>query len=172
MRARAACLSLSLAVVQFAFGADTNSVPTELIRKYEARQREDRIAHLFAGTTNGTWNLASSNLLRVTVIRGDSLWYHYSVKEDGSENDGRMTPYAAQDDQWKHLSAMELKYLREAILDLPQKSVSPPLDRTVLVGFRSGTNWVSRIYDSNDQPTALRRIYEIVGERWETKGER
>jgi hypothetical protein len=80
-----------------------------------------------------------------------------------------MTPYAIQASHWKDLSAAALADLRAAIDELPAESASPPLDRNVVVSFKSGTNWLSRIYDFEQQPKALRRIYEIIGERWELR---
>jgi len=50
---------------------------------------------------------------------------------------------------------------------LPSESAVPPLERTVLVSFRHGTNWVTRTYDFEHQPAALRKLHQIIGERWE-----
>jgi hypothetical protein len=46
------------------------------------------------------------------------------------------------------------------------------LERTVLVSFRSGTKWLTRIYDSEQQADVLRGIYAIIGERLETELDR
>ena len=53
------------------------------------------------------------------------------------------------------------------IPELPTQSASPPTERTVLVSFRQGTNWITRTYDCNQQPPPLRRILQVIGEREE-----
>jgi hypothetical protein len=144
-------------------------VAPEVIARIEALERQSRLQSIFESQTNVASNLAQSNLLSITVIRSDQLWFPYRVKEDGKEEDHRMTPYAIQASHWKDLSAAALADLRAAIDELPAESASPPLDRNVVVSFKSGTNWLSRIYDFEQQPKALRRIYEIIGERWELR---
>ena len=46
----------------------------------------------------------------------------------------------------EQLSETDLTSLRSAIHDLPAESVSPPIERLIIVSFREGTNWVTRSY--------------------------
>jgi hypothetical protein len=169
MRASHVLILLSVVVAQAAFSAETNVVSSEVIAKVEAVERQALLESIFAPNTNGAWNLGRSNLLKMTFIRSHAGWYTYEVKENGKEQDRRITSYAAQATRWKDLSEEELKAVRVAIAELPSESSSPPLDRTVLVSFRHGTNWVTRTYDFSQQPAALRKMHQIIGERWELK---
>lgn len=46
----------------------------------------------------------------------------------------------------------------------------PP--RLVIVSFRDGKRWVTRTYDNDALPPAMRQIYGIIGERFESKRKR
>jgi hypothetical protein len=59
------------------------------------------------------------------------------------------------------LSETDLKTLRAAMRDLPPESVSPPIERLVIVSFRDGTNWVTRSYDTGNLPKSMCPIYDI-----------
>ena len=124
------------------------------------------------GHTNAAANLARTNLLAVSAFfrADDRTCLHYLVSQSGySHNVRYVHNWAAQADREKQLSDSELQSLRSAIRGLPAESVSPPLERLLVVSFRDDTNWVMRSYDSGSLPTAMRQIYDIIGERFETK---
>jgi TonB family protein len=112
---------------------------------------------------------------------------HYHVTAGGQESDSRLaiynslseaeTPdphgggiaYAWQDSHWKQLSEAEIEILRSTIHDLPLKTDMPPFWRLVIVSVREKTNWMTRCYDGDTLPHSMRQIYDIIGERSESK---
>ncbi len=124
--------------------------------------------------TNAVWNAQQTNLLAVSAFpSGGTFALEYFVTESGRERDLRnVWNWAIQDTHSKQLSEIALKSLRSAIRDLPSESMSPPIDRLVVISFREGTNWVTRSYDSSALPNPMRQIYNIIGERFESKQSR
>jgi len=125
--------------------------------------------------TNATWHLQHSrNLLAVSAFhKDDGTALRYFVNETGQEWDTRCVyGVANQVARKKKLSEANLKSLRWAISELPAENSFPPVERLVVVSFREGTNWVTRSYDSGTLPKAMRQIYDIIGERPETKKHR
>ena len=114
---------------------------------------------------------SAHDLLAISAFpHGGVYAIEYSVTEGGQEYDCRdVYNWAIQADQWKQLSETNLTALRSAIRELPAASVSPPIERLVIVSFRDSTNWVTRSYDSSTLPKPMRQIYDIVGERFESK---
>lgn len=95
---------------------------------------------------------------------------NYTVSENGEEKDCRMVfNWAVQDGHRKQLSENELRNLHLAVNELPEKNVLPSLERLIIVSFRQNDNWITRSYDRNNLPQAMRKIYDIVGERFETR---
>ena len=121
--------------------------------------------------TNSAWQLQHTNLLAISAFpHGGAFAIEYSVTDGGREYDCRdVYNWAIQADRQKQLSETNLTALRSAIRELPAASVSPPIERLVIVSFRDGTNWVTRSYDSGTLPKPMRQIYDIVGERFESK---
>jgi hypothetical protein len=125
--------------------------------------------------TNAAWHLHQrTNLLAISAFpAGDRVALQYSVTESGQESDARhVWNWAVQDSHGRQLSDTNLTSLRSAIRELPTRSVLPPIERLVIVSFRDGTNWVTRSYDSGSLPKPMRQIYDIIGERFESKKER
>jgi hypothetical protein len=124
------------------------------------------------GHTNAAWHLHQrTNLLAISAFpRGDRFALQYCVTESGQESDHRnVYNWAVQASHWKQIAETNLTSLRSAIRRLPGESVSPPIERLVIVSFREGTNWVTRSYDSDALPKPMRQIYDIVGERFESR---
>ncbi len=160
---------LALAVARLAVAVETNALPAEEVAKIVAYERAVLHRLAYDGLTNATAHLQRSNLLVIRVNRGEELHYSYSVKENGKEMDSRETGYASQDTHWNVLTEDQLKKLRAVLAQLPRESATPPWERTIFVGFKSGTNSLSRIYDYDHQPAALSKIHDIITEGWELR---
>ncbi len=121
--------------------------------------------------TNATWHLQNSNFLAITAFpEGLRSGLRYVVHENGVEFDVRYVHlWASQAKHSKQLSVSQVKDLRTAIGELPSESKSPPVERLVMVSFLENTNWVTRFYDTDAFPNAMRKIYDTVGERFESK---
>ena len=128
----------------------------------------------YLGITNAARMLQQTNLLAISAFpNGSSFSLQYFVTETGQEYDCRnVYNWAIQASNRKQLAGTNLTSLRSALRDLPAESVSPPIERLVVVSFRVGTNWVTRSYDSTALPKPMRQIYDIIGERFESKQER
>ncbi len=123
-------------------------------------------------TDDSVLNGHRSNLLAISAFVGDgsnAFAVQYSVTENGLECDFRNSTLGMEDDQSKQLSAANLADLHSAIKALPSENEFPPMGRLVIVSFRDGATWVTRSYDDKDRPQALRKIYDIIGERFESK---
>ncbi len=122
--------------------------------------------------TDPVWHLEKrNNLLAVTCFyRSDKIALLYYITMAGQESDWReVYDSASQASHHKQLSEAELKNLKQAISKLPQESSLPDLDRLVIVSFREGKKWTTRAYDRKALPTAMHRVFELIGERFETK---
>lgn len=121
--------------------------------------------------TNSAWQLQRTNLLVISAFpSGDRYALQYFVTETGQESDHRnVYNWAIQASHWKQIAETNLTSLRSAIRQLPAESVLPPIERLVIVSFREGTNWITRSYDSAALPKPMRQIYDIVGERFESR---
>ena len=130
--------------------------------------------HYLSIQTNAAWHLQHTNLLVVSAFpSGGRFALEYFVTESGQETDHRnVYDWAIQASHRKQLSETNLTSLRSAIRELPAESVSPPTERLVIVSFRAGTNWITRSYDSGRLPKPMRQIYDIIGERFESKKDR
>jgi hypothetical protein len=121
--------------------------------------------------TNAAEHLQRADLLAISAFpKGDGIALQYVVTEAGQESDRRnVFSWALQASHWRPLSEEELNNLRSAIHELPVESKSPPVERLVIVSFREGTNWVTRSYDSDALPKSMRQIYDVIGERFESR---
>ena len=92
------------------------------------------------------------------------------MTESGQERDHRnVYDMPNQASHGKQITETNLTTLRSAIRQLPAESMSPPIERLVIVSFRAGTNWITRSYDYDALPEPMRQIYDIVGERSESR---
>ena len=121
--------------------------------------------------TSAARHLRQGDLLAVSAFpAGDRFALQYFVSKTGQENDVRdVYNWAMQASRCKQLSLADLKNLHAALDQLPAKSTSPPIERLVIVSFRQSSKWVTRSYDSRALPNSMRRIYDIIGERFESK---
>ena len=114
------------------------------------------------------------DLLAISAFpNGGVFAIQYVVAASGKERDYRSVyHWATQNLRTQQLSELDLKRLQAAIHELPSESMSPPINRLVIVSFREGTNWITSSYDTDTLPKPMRRIYDIIGERFESKQER
>lgn len=115
-----------------------------------------------------------TNLLVITsyLRPKDSTYLRYYVKTSGRCLDYRDTGYAIQASNRKQLEAQELQALQGAFRQVPDGCVYPPYERLLIMSYRDGTNWTTRTFDRARLPLAFGKIYEVIGERFETKRER
>jgi hypothetical protein len=121
--------------------------------------------------TNAAEHLQRGDLVAISAFpKGDGIALQYVVTEEGQESDTRnVFSWARQASHWRQLSEAELNNLRSAIHELPVESKSPPVERLVIVSFREGTNWLTRSYDRDALPKSMRQIYDVIGERSESR---
>jgi hypothetical protein len=114
---------------------------------------------------------STGNLVVISSFpSGARFAVQYFVTLSGEESDRRdVYNWAIQDSHNKQLSEAEIKGLRSAILKLPAGIKSPQIEHLVIVSSLEGTDWVTRTYDSDALPKAMQQIYEIIGERFESK---
>jgi len=111
-----------------------------------------------------------ANLLAISVFRSNGAVLMYVVGKEGQERDvRRIYKWADQASHQKQLTPSAMQDLRGAIHELPTESVLPPIEHLVVVSFAAEGAWITRSYDSQALPPAMRRIYEIIGERFETQ---
>jgi hypothetical protein len=147
--------------------ADDTTLPPDF-SKYP---QTDAFKAFISNQTNAVGNLARTNLLTMVCFLGsDKVGLEYTVNENGQESDVRdVYNWAYQASHWKQLSDDQIKDLHSAIKALPTKNVLPPIRQLVVVSFKDSTNWITRSYDQTNLPTAMRKIYDIVGERFESQ---
>jgi hypothetical protein len=160
---------LMVLVVESARADDKAGAPD-----FSSYPQTESFRHYLSVQTNAAWHLQHTNLLAVSAFpSGGGFALEYCVTESGQESDHRnVYNWATQASHEKQLSGTNLTSLRSAIRELPAESVSPPLERLVIVSFREGTNWVTRSYDSGTLPKPMRQIYDIIEERFESKKDR
>lgn len=167
MRTTSASFLMFILAIQWVPAADKATAPD-----FSVYPQTDAFRSDIGLQTNTAWRLQYKNFLVISAFcHGFTL--EYFVDESGEESDVReVYNWAYQAGHEKHLSDVEIKGLRSAIEDLPVESSMPPLNRLLVVSFRQGTNVVTRSYDRQALPNAVHRIFDIVGERFETKGEK
>jgi hypothetical protein len=155
-------------VVAFGSARGEDKVTAPDFSKYP---QTESFGYFVSGHTNAAWHLQNTNLLIISTFpSGDRYALQYSVTESGQESDYRdVYNWAIQALHSKQIAETNLTSLRSAIRQLPAESVSPPIERLVVVSFREGTNWNTRSYDSDALPKPMRQIYDIVGDRFERK---
>jgi hypothetical protein len=172
-------LTLLLLIPAIGFGLKTiSSFVSEAYAEHQGdgypRSRAFRM--VLQQQTNAAANLQTEgHLLRMTCYyKPESpVCLRYFVKTNGvARNHRYIWSYATQDSHWSQLDSSQLAGLRSAIDELPTNSVTPPYHRLLIVSYRDGTNWVTRTYDRSAFPPAIGKIYDIIGERFETKTER
>ena len=116
------------------------------------------------------------NILTISAFFGASdAAVCYSVSKSGNAFTARIVAGplgAVQNNRWRQLTSRDLTDLEKAIGALPEKNVYPPVGNLLLVAFFKGGNWIERSLDNRDIPPAMRDIYDILGESFETVQQR
>jgi hypothetical protein len=165
MRNTLSCLFFVLGI-QFASADDKLTAPD--FSKYP--QTESFKTYL-AGHTNATWQLQHTNLLFISAFpNGGRFANEWLVTDSGQErNERNVYNWAVQATHREQLSEGDLKIVRSAIKELPIKSVTPPIERLIIISYRDGTNWVTRSYDSSTLPKPMSDIFSVIGIRFDSK---
>jgi hypothetical protein len=163
-----------LAILLIAACASFRSEAAPTAPDFSKYPQTESFMYYLSGQTNAAWNLQRTNLLMISAFpSGGGYALQYFVKESGRERDHRFVyDWAVQASHGKQIAETNLAALRSAVRQLPAESVSPPIERLVIVSFREGTNWLTRTYDSDVLPKPMRQIYDIIGERFESKKEK
>ena len=89
--------------------------------------------------------------------------------ECGVDTDGKgYTVRAVYDNAYQieratQLDDKKLQALRSALQALPPSSPHPPLGKLLILSFRIGDKWVTRLYDKEHLPVLVQGVYELVG---------
>ena len=163
MRILRTTILLFAMVFQYAKADDKVSAPD-----FSHYQQTMYFNEIVQGQTNVAWQLGQmTNILAVSDFDfgSDRVVSEYFISERGQGQSWRNVPGWALQPGRKiklALSGEELKKLELAIKKLPAKNSTPPLDRLVIVSFKSGTNWFTHTYDRKALPEAMLNICEIA----------
>jgi len=117
-------------------------------------------------------SLRDSDILAIAAFAGGGGFFlFYRVDKNGQEFDVRDVPnWAMQASHSKQLSNEQLKSLQLAVSDLPEDNSYGDAGYLVVVKTSSKGVTKTRCYDGKNLPKAMRDIYAIIGERFETAG--
>jgi hypothetical protein len=160
-------------IVQTACADDKISTPD-----FSHYQQTMSFQEIIQVQTNAAWQLGQmTNILAISDFDygSDRVVSEYFISESGKGLSWRNVP------DWAHqpgkkikqsLSESELKNLELAIKEFPSQNSTPPLERLVIVSFKSGTNWVTRTYDRQSLPKAMLNVCAIAELGIETKNQK
>lgn len=89
--------------------------------------------------------------------------------ECGVDTDGKgctvraVYDWAYQNKSTIQLDDKKLQALRSALQALPPSSLHPPLDKLLILSYRIGNKWVTRLYDKDHLPVSVQEVYEVLG---------
>ena len=122
-------------------------------------QRQKRIRHRILVVT---WFLKSG-----------ACALQYEVDTLGGINSVRhVYNWATQAGETHEISYSQVIDIQALLEKLPPSGNPPPIDRTVHVSFQDHAEWRTGTYDADKLPAAMEAIMHIIGERFETKGDR
>ena len=118
-------------------------------------------SHLSADSNVKKWNL----ILDMTQFSGGTSNSSQScrVSADGRVSESWFDQSDGKEGYRYSLSSSEFQRLTEAIDRLPDGTDLPSLDRLVIVSYRSGTNWVTSMYDIAHLPRRANSLFHICG---------
>jgi hypothetical protein len=126
---------------------------------------------LFIGAqSRGETRILGTNILTYSTFPSNGRFaLQYMVSSAGNEVDVRISDFFAQASHGRKLTPVEMEKLSAALTRMPAEPTPPPIHRAVITSFRSGTNWVTRIYDSERLPESMQTIIGIIGIREEAR---
>ena len=157
-------------VVQTGCDEDKSSMPN-----FSHYQQTRSLQEIIQWQTNAVWQIGQmTNILAISDFDygNDRVVSQYFISESGKGWSWRnVTAWAMQPGKKikQSLSETELKSLGLAIKEFPSQNSAPPLERLVIVSFKSGTNWVTHTCDRRSMPKAMLNICEIADLGIETK---
>ncbi len=123
-----------------------------------------------AAQSRGEARILGTNVLTYSTFPLNGRFaLQYMVNSAGNEVDVRISDFFVQASHGRKLTPVEMEKLSVAIKRMPAEPAPPPIHRAVITSFRSGTNWVTRIYDSERLPESLQTIIGIIGVREEAR---
>jgi hypothetical protein len=149
-------------MAQVGFCAETNAVSPELAAWLDLRLHQLRVKGESCWVTNAQYN-EGKLLVMVKVLGAHGEEESWTIRQDGKREGSyyggvsRKLPKPLRD-----LTSHELERLRAALAELPTSTTNVGTNRTTIIGFRSGTNWLSGIYDGRYEPAALLKIRRII----------
>ncbi len=126
--------------------------------------QSDAVAAWMLTDTFGQWSPTYQPLVRVQTLAARGMVLVCVVNTEGAESDACYTFDGSRHNHHRQFTSDELLNLRFAIFDLPASSVTPPVERLVVVGFRDDQRWIVRSYDDAALPDAVRRIQGLIGQ--------
>lgn len=85
------------------------------------------------------------------------------------DEQGRMFSYrdvydwAIQNSHYAQFKPSQLAALKKALPNLPSRKGTPTLNNLLILSFRDGKTWTTRIYDKTNLPAAVIKIYKTIG---------
>lgn len=115
-----------------------------------------------------------NRMLVITWFRGNgSSALQYEVDASGHVDSVRnVYNWARQANHSHDISYAKITELQALFETLPPSGDAPPIDRTVHFSFQDRAEWRTETYDADNLPATMEAVMEIIGERFETKGER
>ncbi len=179
------CGVVALAVLvahSFAARADDVEVKTVLCELVRSKDRNDIRHHLSyhaasewkSGYKDDSGKIVKYSLHHLLVISwfrdGGRTALRYTVTEKGESQDVRSVyNHAEQANHDRQLSPGELTRLKKILTTLPKETSDPPIDRTVHVSYLEDKKWQTVTYDADKLPAAIEQVFDLLGERFETK---
>jgi hypothetical protein len=173
MRISHTTILLFALAVQIACADDKTSAPD-----FSQYQHADNFRQIVSVQTNVVWQLnQQTNILAITDFDygNDRVVDQYFVSENGKGYSWRWVP------NWAHqpgkkikqlFSEADLTNLESAVKEFPSQNSTPPVERLVIVSFKSGTNWITRTYDRQSLPKAMLNVCVIAELGIETKNQK
>jgi hypothetical protein len=148
MKAHSVFVPFFVTMAQVGFCAETNAVSPELAAWLDLRLHQLRVKGASSWVTNAPYN-EGKLLVMVKVLGAHDQEEFWTIRQDGKREGcnyrgtSRKLPKPLKD-----LTSHELERLRAALAELPSSATNMGTNRTTVIGFRSGTNWLSGVYDT------------------------
>lgn len=139
-------------------GADKNLL--------DAYPKTDALRSNFSSHLNYAWHRENKTLVDISRFdREDAkIDYHKWIGEQGKEHDFRLVhDWAVQAGHNSQLDKEQQSFILEAIKDMPPSNAPASVSNLMIVTYRSGMRYVTRIYDTTKLPVLVSKIEATVG---------